>query len=392
VRIDLFAKLGDGRESLLETHLWSPTEEETLTLGDSSLFRVTHEGQVEFQYARTAKRFPIEAFARQSVLELDPGSPFGRPVLRLTRFPHLLSAVTPDTGSLEGQGLLKPFFLAIPDREPEERAALRSGAKSSILACVTLTLLVLVDQGLRGNSPAEDQRVPIPDAYVKLLTTPTRSAPSQGPRGSQTSSQSAKAVSQSLQKATQSKSLQRALQNLFKSPLPSVTARNPAGSLALTGLSKASKELANLSQLQAGGPGLLGGSTDGSRLGDGSQAKVAGQGRALVSLRLEDASVQEGLTKDEVGEVIHRHAAEIRYCYEAAMLRRPDLEGKLAIAFTIGNIGSVLSSRVLQSSMDDPRLGDCVLAKLASWKFPKPKGGIEVPVTYPFVFKSLGKG
>jgi TonB family protein len=74
------------------------------------------------------------------------------------------------------------------------------------------------------------------------------------------------------------------------------------------------------------------------------------------------------------------------------MLRRPDLEGKLAIAFTIGNIGSVLSSRVLQSSMDDPRLGDCVLAKLASWKFPKPKGGIEVPVTYPFVFKSLGKG
>ena len=116
-----------------------------------------------------------------------------------------------------------------------------------------------------------------------------------------------------------------------------------------------------------------------------------GNSKDWVNLDTLAATVQEGLTKDEVGEVIHRHMKEIRYCYETAMMRVPDLEGKTVVNFTIGRQGSVRASAVSNTTISDPRLNDCVVSKLAGWKFPQPKGGIDVAVSYPFLFKTLGK-
>ncbi|MFN7685472.1 MAG: AgmX/PglI C-terminal domain-containing protein [Oligoflexia bacterium] len=130
---------------------------------------------------------------------------------------------------------------------------------------------------------------------------------------------------------------------------------------------------AGLSKSEAGGGGGIAGTSD------------------WVNLDTLAASVQEGLTKDEVGEVIHKHMKEVRYCYETAMMRVPDLEGKLVVAFTIGNAGAVKTSAVRSSTLPDSRLNDCILGRLTHWKFPKPKGGIDVAVTYPFLFKTLGK-
>ncbi len=48
-------------------------------------------------------------------------------------------------------------------------------------------------------------------------------------------------------------------------------------------------------------------------------------------------------------------------------------------------------SEVKTSTLPDPRLDDCILRRLNTWKFPNPKGGIDVAVTYPFIFKTLGR-
>jgi TonB family protein len=137
----------------------------------------------------------------------------------------------------------------------------------------------------------------------------------------------------------------------------------------------------------------LGGSGQGTSTGygNGSQAKVAGQGGGQVSLALEESIVEEGLTREEVGEVIHKHMSEIRYCYESSLMRTPDIEGKLNTSFVIDGTGIVKTAAVKSSTLPDPRLDDCILRRLKTWKFPKPKGGIDVPVTYPFVFKTLGR-
>jgi TonB family protein len=140
-----------------------------------------------------------------------------------------------------------------------------------------------------------------------------------------------------------------------------------------------------------GGEGSATGKGKGVGYGKGEHAGVGGQGKSLVSLDTSGSNVEEGLTKDEVGEVIHRHMSEIRYCYEAAMIRTTDVEGKLMVNFTIGGNGMVKTTAVKQSTLPDPRLDDCVLRRLVTWKFPLPKGGIDVAVTYPFIFKTLGR-
>jgi len=136
-----------------------------------------------------------------------------------------------------------------------------------------------------------------------------------------------------------------------------------------------------------GAPQLQGGLSQSAAAGGGG----LGSSKDWVNLDTFAATVQEGLTKDEVGEVIHKHMKEVRYCYESAMMRAPDLEGKLVVAFTIGRAGSVKTSAVSNTTIADARMNDCVLTRLAGWKFPQPKGGVEVAVSYPFLFKTLGK-
>lgn len=123
----------------------------------------------------------------------------------------------------------------------------------------------------------------------------------------------------------------------------------------------------------------------------GEHVILAGQGKSQISIDTFSSAVDEGLTKDEVGEVIHRHLSEIRYCYESTMLKTPDLEGRLIIHFLIGKAGSIKTAAVQTSTLPDPRLDDCVLRRLVTWQFPSPKGGIDVAVTYPFIFKTLGR-
>ena len=139
-----------------------------------------------------------------------------------------------------------------------------------------------------------------------------------------------------------------------------------------------------------GGAGGGQGGKSGVGYGQGEHANVQGQGRSLVAMDTSGSSVDEGLTKDEVGKVIHRHLSEVRYCYEASILREPDLEGKLVLGFTINGSGKVKIAEVRTSTVTDSKLDDCIVRRLVAWRFPQTKGGIDVGVTYPFIFKTLG--
>ena len=142
----------------------------------------------------------------------------------------------------------------------------------------------------------------------------------------------------------------------------------------------------------AGIGGSANGKAGGVGYGSGENAAVDGQGDGLVDLDAEGYSIAEGLTRDEVGKVIHQHMSEIRYCYESAMVRNPSVQGKLVVDFSIDSRGIVRrNASTKESTLKDPRLDDCILRRLVTWKFPKPKGGVDVAVIYPFIFKPLGR-
>lgn len=137
-----------------------------------------------------------------------------------------------------------------------------------------------------------------------------------------------------------------------------------------------------------------GGSADGSVSYSGSlHGKAQGKaGGGFVSMAEGDGMPtvsDDGLRREDIARVINEHISEIRYCYESAILRKPNLEGKIVVGFTISKSGSVKSTSVKDSSIQEPGLDKCLLSRLATWKFPQPKGNIDVSVVYPFVFRRL---
>jgi len=91
------------------------------------------------------------------------------------------------------------------------------------------------------------------------------------------------------------------------------------------------------------------------------------------------------LDRSEIQRVMDRAMSRIRYCYERALTADADLEGKLTTMFIIGGAGDVQSANVVQSTLSG-EVDGCVNRVLKSLKFPAPKGGGTVNVTYPFVF------
>lgn len=102
-------------------------------------------------------------------------------------------------------------------------------------------------------------------------------------------------------------------------------------------------------------------------------------------------AISEGLTKDEVGRVIHQHSAEVRECYESALAKSPGLKGRVLVDFVIGANGMIKTAQLSENQTGSAPLPQCVISHLKSWKFPNPRNGVDVSVSYPFTFRTLGE-
>ncbi|MFT3710509.1 MAG: AgmX/PglI C-terminal domain-containing protein [Archangium sp.] len=95
-----------------------------------------------------------------------------------------------------------------------------------------------------------------------------------------------------------------------------------------------------------------------------------------------------GLPKDVIADVIRRGQKQVRACYELARKRDARAAGKVAVTFQIGPDGAVFSAEVSDDSVRDERLGACVVDVVKHWQFPRPEGGGNVKVTFPWIFTS----
>ena len=81
---------------------------------------------------------------------------------------------------------------------------------------------------------------------------------------------------------------------------------------------------------------------------------------------------------------------QLRLCYELALRRNQTAKGSMEWKWMIDSRGKIANIDLLKSSIRDDELVRCVRDKIASWHFPKPRGG-SVEVRYPFEF-SRDKG
>jgi TonB family protein len=125
-------------------------------------------------------------------------------------------------------------------------------------------------------------------------------------------------------------------------------------------------------------------------VGLGSYGKLAtgNTGAGGVGLIEEESEVVGGLDREVIANYIRSKLGQILYCYERQLSAQPDLYGKVAVKFTIGPTGGVEAQKISETTLANNNVENCILQKLADWKFPAPKGGTRVMVTYPFLFKS----
>jgi hypothetical protein len=137
-----------------------------------------------------------------------------------------------------------------------------------------------------------------------------------------------------------------------------------------------------------GGLGLAGRGSGGGGHGLGVTFGTTGraQGRVDVQSVANEAVVSGSLDQELIRQLIRRNQGQVRYCYELALQKDPKLAGRLAVRFVIQADGKVKEAKVVENTLADPLVGQCVAARMLSWTFPAPKAGGEVVVTYPFKF------
>jgi hypothetical protein len=96
--------------------------------------------------------------------------------------------------------------------------------------------------------------------------------------------------------------------------------------------------------------------------------------------------IMGALDKSLIDAVIKRNMNQIRYCYQRELTKNPSLGGKIVVKFTIAKDGSVSKASIKTSSMGNKTVENCISGRFMQFKFPEPKGGGIVIVSYPFIF------
>ena len=138
------------------------------------------------------------------------------------------------------------------------------------------------------------------------------------------------------------------------------------------------------------GIGGLGTKGNGHGRGGFGSIDLGGRGKGDTRIVPGRTIVQGSLSKEIIGKIIRRHWNEIKYCYETELNKNPNLYGKVAVAFTIDGTGVVSDANIGESTMNNTSVENCMVTRVRRWRFPEPKGGGQVFVTYPWVFKAAG--
>ena len=77
--------------------------------------------------------------------------------------------------------------------------------------------------------------------------------------------------------------------------------------------------------------------------------------------------------------------------YEKELTKKPNLRGKVTSRFIIAGTGRVQMAKVYQTTMGYAPTEKCIIRIIKMMRFPQPRGGGIVSVTYPFMFQKAGR-
>jgi TonB family protein len=145
------------------------------------------------------------------------------------------------------------------------------------------------------------------------------------------------------------------------------------------------------------GTGGVGGVNGGGTLVAGLNKKSANKARGInfkakkLKAIVSAGSISSsggGLTKKIIRKYINRQKGSVVYCYKKEVQKKPDLEGKVVVSFTISPTGSVMRPTIKSSTLGSASVESCMVRRMKLWKFPAPVNAGAVRVSYPFLFRT----
>ena len=90
------------------------------------------------------------------------------------------------------------------------------------------------------------------------------------------------------------------------------------------------------------------------------------------------------LTESDVVKTVQGKLPEVQACLAEATKEKTDTKGTVQAGIVVSPDGSVVEVNVLSSTTGAPKLDTCIVNHVKAWKFPKPEGGGEAAISYPF--------
>lgn len=131
--------------------------------------------------------------------------------------------------------------------------------------------------------------------------------------------------------------------------------------------------------------GHAAGGGTGLRYGRGSGVGLDKRKKRVPRPRIGKPTIRGALDKSIIRRIVRSHINQVRHCYNQGLVKDPNLRGRVSVQFTIGPTGKVPASVVGSTTLSDRSTANCVAKAVKRWKFPRPPGGGNVIVTYPFV-------
>ena len=181
--------------------------------------------------------------------------------------------------------------------------------------------------------------------------------------------------------------------NLQGSPGAGAGGKEGSGGEMLAGLGKGVRAttVGNSGVQGLGGVGTKGKGGGLGGYGDVAIASGGGAGVSSIGISQGGVGVDGGLDRHVIQATIAKYLSQIRACYEDRLRMNPGLAGNLVMDFEINGAGRLNFSKVKSSTLGDAQVGSCVSTKMMGWEFPKPRGGVNVKVNYPFSLRPAGQ-
>ena len=168
-----------------------------------------------------------------------------------------------------------------------------------------------------------------------------------------------------------------------------------SGGELLTGLGKGLRKttVGNTGVAGLGGIKTKGGGAGGGKGGYGTTRVASGNGKGISAIAVSSSnlSLEGGLSRYAINATIAKYISQVRRCYETSLKTNPAIQGLVEVSFMINGTGMLDYSKVKRTTLKHAETEKCITNKMMSWKFPKPKGGVKVPVNYPFMLRPVGR-